>query len=408
MLQTIQYFKGYLCIKVWGFSAERFINLCGNHNILLWNIINHGDYYTMCITLKGFYELKSITKKTGTKVAITKRCGLPFFSQRMKKRKVFVLGFLGCLLFLIWTESFILSVDVTGNYYITDEVFEDFLKKQEISPGIKKNRVDIESLEKAIRNEYNIVTWTSARMEGTKLVIQIKENDLSSKEEEVEKLQEGAGYHLVAHADGVVTSMVTRNGIPKVTVGTEVKKGDILVEGSIPIYQEDATVKRYEYCVADADVVIESNLSVSETFDERYQKKVYTGRNKKRYFLRINNRSISFPLASNTYELYDVTEELRQIQILGGMNLPVSYGVKNVREYRLEDRIYTKDEIKEKFEYKVQKFIQTLEEKGVQIIEKNVTINKNKSIWKMQVQFVVNQKAEMLQKITPQDADIGE
>ncbi|MBQ5864218.1 MAG: SLBB domain-containing protein [Bacteroidales bacterium] len=41
-------------------------------------------------------------------------------------------------------ESFILSVDVTGNYYITDEVFEDFLKEQKIAAGIKKNRVNIE------------------------------------------------------------------------------------------------------------------------------------------------------------------------------------------------------------------------------------------------------------------------
>ena len=62
MLQIIRFLKGYLSIKVWGFSTERFINLCGNHNILLWDIVNHGDYYTMCISLKGFYQLKSITK----------------------------------------------------------------------------------------------------------------------------------------------------------------------------------------------------------------------------------------------------------------------------------------------------------------------------------------------------------
>ena len=47
MLHWIQYIKGYVSIKVWGYSTERFLNLCGNHDILVWDIENHGDYYTM-------------------------------------------------------------------------------------------------------------------------------------------------------------------------------------------------------------------------------------------------------------------------------------------------------------------------------------------------------------------------
>ena len=41
-----------------------------------------------------------------------------------------------------------------------------------------------------------------------------------------------------------------RSGVPKVTAGTIVSKGDVLVEGCIPILNEDGTVKRYEYCNA--------------------------------------------------------------------------------------------------------------------------------------------------------------
>ena len=128
------------------------MNLCGNHNILLWNIKNHGDYYTMCVSLKGFYSLKSITRKTGTRVAITKRCGLPFFSQKAGKRKIFVAGIFLSLLFWIWMESFILNIELSGNYYITDEVFTDFLTNYKITPGTRKKDIDIEALEKAIRN----------------------------------------------------------------------------------------------------------------------------------------------------------------------------------------------------------------------------------------------------------------
>lgn len=402
MLQAIRYLKGYLSIKVWGFSTERFINLCGNRNIILWDIENHGDYYTMCISLKSFYQLKSITKKTGTRVVITGRYGLPFLSLRMKKRKIFIAGLLGSLLFWIWMAGFIWNIEIQGNYYVTSDVFQDFLKESGIEAGMKKKNIDIEELEKAIRNEYNIVTWTSARIDGTKLIIQIKENDLLQSEEENEKeTKEEEGYDLIADKDGIVVSIITRNGIPKVSEGTEVKKGDVLVEGCIPIYNEDTTVKRYEYCVADADILLACQYEMTDALAESYEKKVYTGRERNRRYVMICSRKLQLPVLGKEFEEFDVIDEEKQISLFGGYLIPVYFGRNSVREYVKEERIYTKEEIKNKFEMKIQKFIQTLEEKGVQIIEKNVTIKKYKGIWNLKVDFDVRENTGTLQKIKP-------
>ena len=183
MIQVIRYIKGYLLIKVSGFSPERFMNLCSHHNIFLWDVENHGDYYLMKISLKGFYRLKGITRKTGTRVVITKRYGLPFLSVRIWKRRIFLFGLLGSLIFWIWMSGFIWAVEIEGNYYVTTDLFHDFLEKQEIQVGMKKDRINIEELEKAVRAEFDIVTWTSAKIEGTKLLIRIRENDLITVEE---------------------------------------------------------------------------------------------------------------------------------------------------------------------------------------------------------------------------------
>jgi len=56
-------------IKVWGYSVERLLNLLGNHDILVWNIEDHGDYHTMHMSVEGFFALKPLLKKTKTKVA---------------------------------------------------------------------------------------------------------------------------------------------------------------------------------------------------------------------------------------------------------------------------------------------------------------------------------------------------
>lgn len=397
MIQVIRYLKGYLSIKVWGFSTERFMNLCGNHNIFLWEIENHGDYYTMCISLKGFFQLKSITRKTGTRVAITRRYGLPFLFVRMKKRKIFIAGLAGSFLFWIWTMGHIWSIHITGNFYVTQDVFMDFLKENQIQAGMKKKEIDIEALEKAVRNEYNIVTWTSVQLDGTRLIIQIKENDVPAGQKEKQP-DTGEGYDLVAEKDGRVISIITRSGVPLVAAGAEVKKGDVLVEGAVPIFNEDATVKRYEYCLADADIILESSCSVTEEIKEKYEEKKYTGRQKNRICFMLGETEIMLPLLGKKYEQYDILEEKEQLVLFENYKLPVIYGKVSVREYEKYEKIYTKEEIKIQFQEKIQKLMQTLEEKGVQIIEKNVTINKAKGTWKMNAVFTVTEKTGVLQK----------
>ncbi len=398
MIQVIRYLKGYLAIKVFGFSPERFMNLCSHHKIFLWDVENHGDYYTMKISLQGFYRLKGITRKTGTRVVITKRYGLPFLSTKMWKRRIFMLGLLGSLVFWIWMSRFIWAVEVEGNYYVTTDVFQDFLEESGIFVGMKKGNVEIEALEKAIRAQFNIVTWTSARIDGTRLLIQVKENDLIIREDKCSELSEGEGMDLVAEKEGEVISIVTRSGVPKVTAGTPVARGDILVEGSIPILNEDGTVRRYDYCRADADIMLRCVYDMKEELQEKYEQKLYTGNEKKRPFLMVGTKKLQPLELGKKYGQQDIIEEKRQLKLFGNYYLPVYYGYDLAREYVSEERTYTKEEVKELFEEKIQKFIESLQEKGVQIIEKNVTINKNAGVWKMNVDFLALEKTGITRK----------
>lgn len=391
MIQVIRYLKGYVSIKIRGLSPERFMNLCSNHDIFLWDIENHGDYYTMKISLKSFYKLGPISRKTGTRVVITKRCGLPFLSVRMRKRKIFLAGLAGSFVFWIWMSGFIWAVEVDGNYYVSSDVFQDFLRENGIVPGMKKNAVDIERLEKAIRGEYDLITWTSAKIEGTRLLIQIKENDLTGRTEQRSAEETGEGMDLVADKDGVIVSIVTRAGVPLVKAGNEVKAGDILVEGAVPIMKEDGTIKRYEFCSADADILLQCIYSYQEKVAEVYEDKIYTGREKRNPFLMCGTKKLQLPYGRKGYEMFDEVEEKKQLCLFENYYLPLYIGSDLSREYYLEEKSYSQEEIKSIFEAKIQKIIETLEEKGVQIIEKNVTINKTSGIWYMKVDFLAKE-----------------
>ena len=83
-----------------------------------------------------------------------------------------------------------------------------------------EERYSIEKLEKEIRKNFDLVTWTSGKLDGTVLIISMKENEKLIPKE-TEKLLYGSSIY--ALADGIVEDIYVRNGIPMVKKGTEVK-----------------------------------------------------------------------------------------------------------------------------------------------------------------------------------------
>ena len=220
MIDFFKYLKGYLCICVSGFSPERFMNLCSNRGILLWNIHKEQDLYYMCISIMGFYKLRPIVKKTKTKVAIIQRCGLPFLMSKILKRKIFLLGLFLAVFFWFWSSRFIWDIEVNGNFTITEDIIYDFLEKNNVYVGLKKNELDIENIEKGVRKEFYQITWTSAKLKGTKLLIEIKENEkINIEQEQKTEDEETAPSDLAAEKDGKIVSMIVRTGVPQVKIG---------------------------------------------------------------------------------------------------------------------------------------------------------------------------------------------
>ena len=389
MINFFKYIKGYLRIRVWGFSPERFMNLCSNKGILLWDIVKDGDVYYMCINLKGFRQLRPIVRKTGTRVAILERYGLPFFVPKLLKRKVFVLGLILAVTFWLRSSLYIWNIDLAGNYQITQDVFDSFLAEQDISIGMRRDKLDIEELEKEIRRAFPQVTWTSAKLSGTRLQIDIKENDTPTVVEEQKPSQ---GMDLVAEFGGTVVSIIVRSGVPKVSVGDVVEEGTVLVEGKVPIYNDDATVREYRYVDADADIVLEHIRSFEDRLSFDYVQKEYTGRQKKTYYLRVGENEWRLP-QERPFLVYDSLIKESRPLLFEKLSVPIFLGFCTYREYQNVEYSYTKEEAEILLNEKLIAFLASLEEKGVQIIEKNVKIDTNGGSWIISGEFLIQESA---------------
>lgn len=371
LLSIIKFFRGFVCVRLSGYAPERFLNLCGNRDIVIWNLERDGDDYEFYISVQAFRTLRPIAKKTRTKLVVKKRFGFPFWLHRYRRRKLFFGGILLFFLILILLSQFIWNIEINGNSYITDETVLAYLKEQDLSFGTPKKKIDAEKLEESFRMAFDDVIWTSVKISGTKMTIDLQEN---IKNKERERPNDGKAYDIIAEKDAVIDTVITRQGAPQITAGTQVKKGDVLILGRLEILGDGGEVTNYQYCVSDADITGVTTYPYEDSFPLAYEKKVPTGEIKKQYAISAFGYYLFIPSLSHGYEHAEKYTSEYQIHICSDFYLPFYFETNEYREYVPEDGIYKESEAKELAASHLLTYLEKLREKDVQIIQKNVMI----------------------------------
>ena len=89
------------------------------------------------------------------------------------------------LIFLM--SRYIWNIDITGNQSYTDDTLLRYLETCDVKNGMPVGKVDCARIVKDIRKEYDDIIWVSASIRGTRLIIQVKENEDRSEERRVGK-----------------------------------------------------------------------------------------------------------------------------------------------------------------------------------------------------------------------------
>ena len=200
--------------------------------------------------------------------------------------------FIGIAVFgmiLYFLSLFIWDISLVGNYSHTQEEVVEFLANENIKHGLLKSKIDGEEIEKTIRNNYFDITWVSVEVSGTRLIIHIKENfnDFIVEDEK-------DPYNIISSKEGEIVSIITRTGTPLVSAGSMVVKDDLLVSGSVHIYNDSKEVIRTEYVNADADIYAKTVYNYEEKINFKYKEKQYTGKSKRAYYSYFYNDNYEF------------------------------------------------------------------------------------------------------------------
>ncbi len=360
--------SSYVCIRVTGASAERFINMCRHKSIELWDITRDIEGIDAKTDVDTFYRLREVCRHTGNRVRITKRVGAAFFMFKYRKHYSFVIGMLiACILITVWSK-FVWDITFVGNSKYTSGVLLDYLNSSGVYAGMMLSEVNCADIEAGIRNEYNEITWVSAKISGTKLEISVKENDvMGTGNIEISKERD-----IVATESGVVYSIVTRKGTPLVKVGDTVEKGQILVSGVVKVMDDAGTHVANIYTASDADIIIKTTKQYNDKLPVENEKKVYTGNIKEKKILGITNTNIECGLILKQFDNADVSTDITPLKLTESFMLPIYVGSKTYYEYNVVTEKYDENSAKNVLNQHFLQYLKDLSQNQVQIPEYNV------------------------------------
>lgn len=390
-----QHYTGYVRVRLTGRSPERFFNLCRSSKILLWNIACEKEEYRFFLLLPDFYRIRPFARKAGVRVRIQEKLGLPFFLYRNRKRKLFAVGAASFFLLLFVLSRFIWNISFSGNLLFTDDMLTGQLREIGVCYGMPKRGVDCDRIEEELRSRCPRIVWVSAHVSGTRLQIRIRENETA----DGIPLREESPRNLVAETAGTVVSILVRAGKAAVQPGDEVEKGQILVEGMLPVTNDSGEVERTLFVRADADIRLRTTKIYREWVPHFQTVRSYTG--KKQWGFRLRAGAVDIlampPLAGKRN--WDLTGVSRQIVLFGDFFLPVWTEAITAREYEKVERKRTKTELNDLTKAVHERKLQKLTEKGVQIIENDVKILDNSNGWIICGSMTVEEEAGTGQKL---------
>ena len=388
---------------VTGEETLRFVNLCRNNGIELRHLVRRENAIQMEIDAENFKKLRPLVRKTHVKIHILNRHGPAFFFYRHKRRWWFLLGmtvFAGMIYIL---SLFVWKIDIDGNRKYTDALILQALAQMDVKTGCRKSEIDLPEIEEELRIMYNEITWVSASIAGTKLQIELREGDLKISEssgggqtgnvkrvenrENNPKTQNGESEtdlpaNLVADEDAIITNLVVRRGTVAVRYGDEVKKGDVLIEGKVYIYNEDETLKKVDYLTAEGDVFGKYQELYEKHYQRKHEVRSYTGKNYRELGVAIVGKSFCLPVWENILKkqleentLSEVWSWKKQFRLTPTFYLPFALEYTEYVPYENVVEEYTDEVIKKMAEEELQKYLNELEKKGVQIISNSVTIS---------------------------------
>ncbi len=359
----LNYIFGYVKINIEGYYIERFINICTNQKIVIWNLKRDKSInLKLNVGIQDFKEIIKIAKKTQCKVKIEKKKGIPFIMHKYKKRKIFAIALIMLIFVIGISSTYIWNIEIKAE---NDEEFEGIYQDLEdagLKVGTKKSKLDTKEIINSVRLKRDDIAWMGIEQKGTNIIV-----SLVKTEKKPEIVDEDDFCNIVSDKTGIITKINAQDGTGAVKVGDTVNVGTVLINGWI---EGKYTGVRYVHAKGE----IEAKVWYTKTKKILYNttEETETGNEENTYGIKINNFQINLPKGVSKFQNYDTIVTEKKIKLFSDFYLPISIIKTTNKEIKKEQKKYTKQEaINLGIEELEQELDQEIQDK-TKIVNKNV------------------------------------
>ena len=332
------YIIGYIRISIEGYYIERFINICGNEKITIWNLKrNKNVKLELNIGIKDLKKVAKIAKQTKCKIKIIKKKGLPFLFNRYRKRKLFFVFLLVIIIGLGISSNFIWNIQIVEEDKESIENLYPDVVESGLEIGKMKSKINTKDIINKVRLKRSDIAWMGIELKGTNAIVKVVK--ATAKPEIVD---DNEYCNIVSDKQGIITKINAQNGTIAVKVGDTVNVGTTLINGWM---EGKYTGLRYVHAKGEIQAKVWHTKNKKILYNAT--EKTETGNIENKYQIKINNFEINLSKRLSKFKIYDTIVLENKFKIFSDFYLPISLVKITNKEIKEEQKNYNAEQAKD-------------------------------------------------------------
>ena len=331
------YIIGYIRISIEGYYIERFINICRNEKITIWNLKRDKNVkLELNIGIKDLKRVAKIAKQTKCKMKITRKKGLPFIFNKYKKRKLFFVFLIVIIIILAISSNFIWNIQIIEeDKQDMKNLYQDVIDSG-LAIGTMKSKINTKDIINKIRLKRDDIAWIGIELKGTNAIVR------AVKATAKPNIVNDEDYcNIVSDKQGIITKISAQNGTIAVKVGDTVNVGTTLINGWM-----EGKYTGIRYVHAKGEIQAKVWHTKSKKIQYNTTERTQTGNTENKYQIKINNFEINLSKRLSKFKIYDTIVEENKFKIFSDFYLPISLIKTTNKEVKEKQKKYEIEEAK--------------------------------------------------------------
>lgn len=331
------YIIGYIRISIEGYYIERFINICRNEKITIWNLKRDKNVkLELNIAIKDLKRVSKIAKQTKCKMKITRKKGLPFIFNKYKKRKLFFVFLIVIIIILAISSNFIWNIQIIEeDKQNIQNLYQDVVDSG-LQIGTMKAKINTKDIINKIRLKRDDIAWIGIELKGTNAIVRTVKATAKP-----DIVNDKDYCNIVSDKQGIITKISAQNGTIAVKVGDTVNVGTTLINGWM-----EGKYTGIRYVHAKGEIQAKVWHTKSKKIQYNTTERTETGNIENKYQIKINNFKINLSKRLSKFKIYDTIVEENKFKIFSDFYLPISLIKTTNKEVKEEQKKYEIEEAK--------------------------------------------------------------